>query len=131
MRTLLTTVHPVAQSLQGGAEKVIDIQPLSPLNTAKLLCKLSPRPLLLTEIQGAGSAADFVQRLSLHPIMAGFRGNPGLVKAAAPRLSHVRLHEIHDPPPQGGTWTWTPSTSRDASAQPSPLVSPRASPMPN
>ena len=95
VRTLLTAVSPVAQPLQGGAEKVVDIRPLSKINTARLLCRLSPRPLLLSEIEGAGSAADFVQRLSQHELIEGFAGNPGLVKAAAPRLSHLKLPELH------------------------------------
>ena len=110
--------------LQGGAEKVVGITPLSSLHTAKLLCKLSPRPLLLSEIEGAGSAQEFVQRLAQHRgIMQGFRGNPGLVKAAAPRLSHVRRVDIHDAPASR-------DASRGTSAAPSPLPSPRASPMP-
>ena len=112
VRTLITTVSPIAQPLQGGAEKVVDIQPLSAMNTARLLCKLSPRPLLLSEIEGAGSAADFVQRLSQHEIMGAFNGNPGLVKEAAPRLSYAKLHEIHE--------ARTPHTS----ASPSPRSSP-------
>ena len=95
VRTLLTAVSAVGQPLQGGAEKVVDIQPLSKLNTARLLCRLSPRPLLLSEIQGAGSAADFVQRLAQHDLIETFNGNPGLVKATAPRLSKLKLAELH------------------------------------
>ena len=134
VRTLLTTVHPVAQPLQGGAEKVVGIRPLSSLHTAKLLCKLSPRPLLLSEIEGAGSAQEFVQRLAQHQgIMQGFRGNPGLVKAAAPRLSHARLVDIHEDL-ASATAAHDLQASRDGSratsSAPSPLPSPRASPMP-
>ena len=55
----------------------------------------SPRPLLLSEIEGAGSAADFVQRLAQHELIQAFGGNPGLVKATAPRLSQLKLSELH------------------------------------
>lgn len=94
VRTLLTAVVPVGRPLQGGAEKVIELQPLSRVNSARLLCKLSPRPLLLSELPGAGSAKDFVQRLAELDVIGGLRGNPGLIKEAAPRLSHLRLHEL-------------------------------------
>ena len=95
IRTLITAVSPVAQPLQGGAEKVVDIQPLSRLNTARLLCRLSPRPLLLNEVEGAGSAAAFVQRLAQHELIVAFNGNPGFVKATAPRLSQMKLPELY------------------------------------
>ena len=61
---------------------------------ARLLCRLSPRPLRLSEIEGAGNAADFVQRLARHDLIAAFGGNPGLVKALAPRLQNLQLHEV-------------------------------------
>ena len=35
VRTLLTSVSPVGRPLQGGAEKIVDISPLSRLNTAR------------------------------------------------------------------------------------------------
>lgn len=39
VRTLLTMREPVAQPLQGGAEKVIQLPPLSAETTARLLCR--------------------------------------------------------------------------------------------
>ena len=122
VRTLLTAVSPVAQPLQGGAEKVVDIQPLSRLNTARLLCRLSPRPLLLKEIEGAGSAADFVQRLAQHEFIINFNGNPGFVKATAPRLSVLSLPELHKE-----QLLFAPSRTPPRF---SPKLSPRASPLP-
>jgi len=94
VRTLLTMIEPVAQPLQGGAEKVIQISPLSADFAARLLCRLAPRPLRLSEIPGATSTSDFVQRLSAHGIISNLRGNPGLIKAAAPRLQGRSLEDV-------------------------------------
>ena len=121
MRTCLTAAEPVASPLPGGAEKVcsprlptppsptqpphspsrldvppqvIELSPLSDLNTARLLCRLSPRTLLLSEIAGATSASNFVQKLSLHPLVEKMHGNPGVVKATAPRLQGLKVDEL-------------------------------------
>ena len=94
VRTLLTAPTPVAQPLQGGSEKVIALEPLSAHNTARLLCRLSPRTLLLSEIAGATSASNFVQKLSLHPLVEKMHGNPGVVKATAPRLQGLKVDEL-------------------------------------
>ena len=94
VRTLLTAPTPVAQPLQGGSEKVIAVEPLSAHNTARLLCRLSPRTLLLSEIAGATSASNFVQKLSLHPLVEKMHGNPGVVKATAPRLQGLKVDEL-------------------------------------
>ena len=58
----------------------------------------TPQPLLTADRSPllSGSAQNFVQLLSQQPLVERFEGNPGLVKAAAPRLSQVRLHQIHD-----------------------------------
>ena len=69
--------------------------PLSKANTARLLCKLSPRPLKLDELDGANSAAEFVQRLAQHPLTATFAGNAGLVKAMAPKTVELAGHTAH------------------------------------
>jgi hypothetical protein len=53
VRTLLTAVDPVNRPLQGGAEKVLEMKPLSKHNTVRLICRLSPRPLQLDEITRA------------------------------------------------------------------------------
>ena len=73
-------------------------------NTARLLCRLSPRTLLLSEIAGATSASNFVQKLSLHRLVEKMHGNPGVVKATAPRLQRklkvdeleAQLHPPHE-----------------------------------
>jgi hypothetical protein len=94
VRTLLTAVDPVNRPLQGGAEKVLEMKPLSKHNTARLICRLSPRPLQLDEIKGAANAQDFVQRLASHDLVGALAGNPGRVKATVPQLSQRRLHEV-------------------------------------
>jgi hypothetical protein len=94
VRTLLTARQPVASPLQGGAEKVIELAPLSSLNTARLLCRLSPRTLRLHELPGASNAADFVQLLARTPLVRMLSGNPGRVKATAPRLQTLSLDEL-------------------------------------
>jgi len=93
VRTLLTASEPVAQPLHGGAEKVVQLERLSSELTARLLCRLSPRPLMLSEIAGASGAADFVQKLAAMRVVSLFEGNPGLVKAAAP---HLQGHSLED-----------------------------------
>ena len=62
------------QPLHGAAEKVIELTPLVPLNTARLLCRLSPRALLLNEIPGATNGADFVRKLATHPLIIALKG---------------------------------------------------------
>ena len=94
VRTLLTARQPVASPLQGGAEKVIELAPLTGLNTARLLCRLSPRTLRLHELPGASNAGDFVQILAKHPLVRLLCGNPGRVKATAPRLQTLSLDEL-------------------------------------
>ena len=120
MRTCLTAAEPVASPLPGGAEKVcsprlptppsptqpphspspldvppqvIELSPLSDLNTARLLCRLSPRTLRLHELPGAANASDFVQLLARHPLVARLGGNPGRVKATVPRLQTLSQAE--------------------------------------
>ena len=103
VRTLLTAPTPVAQPLQGGSEKVIALEPLSAHNTARLLCRLSPRTLLLSEIAGATSASNFVQKLSLHPLVEKMHGNrrrqgdgaapPGAQGRRAAGAARERAHE--------------------------------------
>ena len=124
LRTLLTAVSPVSQPLEGGAEKarrdqsrvqphrapaapvppwptpvlpplqVVEVKPLSRMNTARLLCRLSPRPLLLSELPGAASAADFLNRLAQHALVEALHGNAGLVKETAPKLQTARIDEV-------------------------------------
>jgi hypothetical protein len=100
VRTLLTTACPIAQPLRGGAEKVVDLQPLSPHSTARLLCRLSPRQLLLRELPGADTTAEFLRMLSRHEITERLGGNPGRVKEEAPRLLRTYL----DGSPLDGTY---------------------------
>lgn len=100
VRTLLTAIAPVAQPLHGAAEKVIELTPLVPLNTARLLCRLSPRALLLNEIPGATNGADFVRKLATHPLIIALKGNPKAIKSAALKLigpegRHLSLGELH------------------------------------
>ena len=94
VRTLLTATEPVSQPLQGGAEKVVELSPLSAHNAARLLCRLSPRPLRLSEIDGAESGADFVRKLAAHPLICELHGNARRIKAAALHLQHVQLAEL-------------------------------------
>jgi hypothetical protein len=73
---------------------VVEVKPLSRMNTARLLCRLSPRPLLLSELPGAASAADFVNRLAQHALVEALHGNAGLVKETAPKLQTARIDEV-------------------------------------
>ena len=94
LHTMITSRRPVAQPLQGGAEKVIELAPLSEVNTARLLWRLSPRSLRLHELPGASNASDFVAMLARHPLVTLLGGNPGLIKATAPRLQSLSLDEL-------------------------------------
>ena len=42
---------------------------------------------MFSDIQGASSSADFMNKLAEHGLIDELGGNPGLIKATAPRLS--------------------------------------------
>uniref|UniRef100_A0A7S2DM31 AAA+ ATPase domain-containing protein n=1 Tax=Haptolina brevifila TaxID=156173 RepID=A0A7S2DM31_9EUKA len=97
VRTLLTAVEHIGHSL---GEKVVNIEALSPPETARLLVKLSPKPLKLGDLNPpARNTGDFLQRLAVHPLVVGFEGNPGRVKATAPQLARVGLDAVRIVPP--------------------------------
>jgi hypothetical protein len=129
VRTLLTAPYPVAVPLQGGAEKVVELKPLSEHNSALLLARLSPRPLQLNELRGAATKGDFLRRLALDPLIVQLEGNAGRIKKAALRLQSLRVSELSkaltaeargDAPPPRTPQTFQMSPQAQAQIPPSP-----------
>jgi len=111
VKTLLTAVHPVGGSL---GEKVVAIEPLSPVETARLLVKLSPRPIRLCDLQPpARNTQEFLRRMANLPLVLSLAGNPGAVKATMPQLSrlpHLSLDDVR-------ALSWRPAPSAGPGSQ--------------
>ena len=116
---VVTSRESVGGGLVGFTEKVLTLDPLSPMDAARLFAKRAPRHLLIQEIRsvdegnggggsgGGGSAggagagnpssssnANLLQLLSSHKVMQFLGGHPQAIALATPLLLDRTLAEV-------------------------------------